>query len=104
MREPPDSGSPWTKTWSPRAIDLNDDIWTIRHIALYRHCEKTAVNKAAAAPGFPTPIEDKERYRLWLGSEIRAHYNSRESKSAAVAEPALAFTRVSRGHRKGMAA
>ena len=52
--------------------NLDDEIWTIDHLACIFGVRSSAACAAAQQQGFPKPIFEKQRYRKWFADDIRA--------------------------------
>lgn len=62
------------------AVDLNDEVWTLAHIAkLLNYSEDYTARKIICQPGFPKgfrPVKTLRGERRWWAYEIRQYWGN----------------------------
>jgi predicted DNA-binding transcriptional regulator AlpA len=54
-----------------KEVDLNDEVWTVSHMAKYMGQSEKSMYKLVAEQGFPAPLHSQSRNRRWLATEVR---------------------------------
>lgn len=96
-------------TTSTCPVDLNDELWTWRHIAAWVHRQRAATYRLTVLPGFPAPL-DLGGDAVWVASEVKEFLLARRAPArrtrptavppVASARPATAVVRPRRRGRR----
>ena len=72
-------------------VDLQDEVWTVEHIAAFLRKRVSAAYDRIREPGFPAPFDGGQRHRRWLAADVRHHFAQHRSHTGrlAAARPAV---------------